>query len=36
MNLTVNHIPKGWHPHNKLAFMLWMQKIKSNHYKNIQ
>jgi len=36
MNLTVNYIPQEWQPHNKLAFMNWMQKIQSNHYKNIQ
>lgn len=36
MNTITNHIPKDWEPNDKLAFMKWMQKIKSNFYTDIK
>lgn len=36
MSLTVNHIPENWNPDDKIAFINWMQKIKSNYYHKIQ
>jgi hypothetical protein len=36
MQLTTNYIPEDWKPNDKLAFMIWMQKIQSNFYTQIQ
>lgn len=36
MRVIVNHIPKKWHPNNKLAFMKWMKKIKNINYSKIE